>query len=228
MSRGRYPRRISVQAPPPDLEKRYLLRWNSGELYERPESFPQLDSESIFGNPNPLELEIGCGTGEFLCHMATRSPHINFLGLDLALKPLYRAVERASERALQNIRFIKTDFKLTYPLLVGQSLQVVYLHFPVPSTKNRHRKRRIFTPEFLDRIYLALAPGGRVSVMTDRQNFFKEMFAVAQNDPRYTLTSLGQSGVHDQKMLKSHTQRIWEARGHQIRSFVLEKKPRAG
>ena len=42
---------------------------------------PRLEWSSFFGNPNPVELDIGCGRGLFLFNAAVTTPQTNFLGL---------------------------------------------------------------------------------------------------------------------------------------------------
>ena len=77
-----------------------------------------------------MELEIGCGSGEFLCSLARRDRQTNFVGVEVKRKSIYEAVARASSAALENVVFLRADFRLLYPLLAPGSLDAVYLHFP--------------------------------------------------------------------------------------------------
>src|SRR5919197_2728978 len=165
---------------PPDLRaiERYLLFFSSKELFWNPDMFPPIDSPHLFGDHLPLQLEIGCGTADFLCALALENPATNFVGVDVSSKPLFKAIRTAEALALPNIKFIKGDFKRMYPLLAADALQAVYLHFPDPHMRQRFRKRRMVSPEFLDAISRALAPGGRLSITTDHYEFFLEMLAL--------------------------------------------------
>src|SRR3954470_9864892 len=93
-------RHVPFREPDAATAEKYLRVWNSNDLYNRPELFPRLTSEALFGNNAPLELEIGCSTGEYLCSLAAANPAHNFLGVEINLKSLYMAVQNASERAL--------------------------------------------------------------------------------------------------------------------------------
>ena len=104
------------------------------------------------------QLEIGCGTADFLCAQAREHPGTNFVGVDVSVKPLFKAIRTAEVHALPNITFIKGDFKQMYPLLAADTLQAVYLHFPDPHMRQRFRKHRVVAPAFLDAIDRALAP----------------------------------------------------------------------
>ncbi len=224
MSRGRYPRRFKVDRPPPDLLEHYFRSWASRELYESPREFPLLSSLSMFGNERALEIEVGCGTGDFLCELAGRHPEANFIGLDVALKPLYRAVWKAAEHRLENILFVKADVRLVYPCLVPESLRAVYLHFPVPNLRRRHRKYRVLGPVFIERIHAALEVGGRLSVMSDDSRYFELVEGHLLGDERFAVLDPQEYRVDIDEGLKSHTQRIWEARGLAIRRLVVRKR----
>jgi tRNA (guanine-N7-)-methyltransferase len=158
-----------VRVAPPDKEtaSRYFLHWDTKDLYHAPDAFPAVTSEALFGNDAQLEIEVGCGTGEYLCALAARNPAANFVGFDINLKALYVAVEHARSLSLKNVRFVKAPFQYVYPLLVDDSAQAVYLHFPEPILHPRFRKQRIYNSAFIDHVYRALVPGGKFSIVTD-------------------------------------------------------------
>src|SRR5215472_9264486 len=114
------PRRLlSRQIRPRPLSdeeiKRYLHVFSARDLYHHPETFPRLCSEQLFDNNAPLELEVGCGTAEFLCSMATKEPAVNFVGVDIALRPLEKAIAVASSLQLPNVCFLHANFVQLYP-----------------------------------------------------------------------------------------------------------------
>ncbi len=223
MSRGRYPRRFRAQPPSAALARRYLCHWDARELYENPKQFPDLTAESMFGEAGQLDLEIGCGTGEFLCTLAGRQPSRFFLGVDIALKPLFRAVETAAKMSLANIRFIKANIKQLYPLFAAETLDFIYLHFPVPPRKSRVWRHRIFESRFLDQACLALNRGGRISVITDQGSAFRDMLALAAADKRFRIVLDPPFSLELDDSLKSHNHAVWERRGHPVWRFELEK-----
>ena len=130
----------------------------------------------------------------------------------------------AAAQALPNIRLIRGDFKLMYPLLVADSLQAVYVHFPDPHMQTRFRKRRIVTPAFLDAIYRALVPGGRLSIMTDHQALFMDILAVVERDTRFEKAHVERYLVGFEPAAKSRFQQLWE--GHGLPTLRLDLRKR--
>ncbi len=213
MSRRSLTRRIRYQPPDPRSIERYLLFFSTKELFWNPDMFAPIDSYHLFGNDRPLELEIGCGTAEFLCALALEHPQTNFVGVDIASKPLFKAISTAEALALPNIKFIKGDFKRMYPLLAADALQAVYLHFPDPHMRQRYHKRRMLSPQFLDKIDRALIPDGRLSIMTDHGELFIEILTLVERDVRFAKTHSERYLIGFDAPAKSRFQRIWERHG---------------
>ncbi len=216
-----------VKNEPPDdaaLEK-YLLHWHSKELYQNPEAFPRLDSPNLFGNGRPMHLEIGCSTGEYLCTLAAKNPGINFLGVEINLKSLYVAIGQAADRSLDNIRFIKAPFQYLYPLLAPQSLQAVYLHFPDPSLRPKHRKRQMLNRDLLDTLHHALIPGGFWSIVTDNEELFMStILPLVEGDARFKRTHPERYLTGFEPQAKSRYQLYWEKHGATIYRLVLMRE----
>jgi tRNA (guanine-N7-)-methyltransferase len=217
-------RKLSAQPLDKATARTYLRTFPSQQLFNNPHALPSIDSRHLFGNEQPLCLEVGCGTAEYLGALARADPQTNFVGIDMAQKPLLQAVRMAAAQALPNIRLIRGDFKLMYPLLVADSLQAVYVHFPDPHVQTRFRKRRIVTPAFLDAIYRALAPGGQLSVMTDHQALFMDILAVVERDTRFEKAHVERYLVGFEPAAKSRFPRLWE--GHGLPTLRLELRKR--
>jgi tRNA (guanine-N7-)-methyltransferase len=220
MSRRYLNRTFRWRIPDEETARKYLLHLSGWQLYHETCSLPRITSAHLFGNDQPLELEVGCGTGEYLCSLAKQEPGANYIGVDFQLRSLHTAVDTASRLSLENILFVKADFTMMYPLLVPASLRSIYLHFPDPNMKAKFRKRRIFSERFLDHAYRALVPGGRLSVMTDHREFFLEMLAIAERDERWLRMHNERYLVGFEPRVKSRYQRIWE--GHGIPTLCFE------
>lgn len=220
--------RKKVPTPDERTSARYLLELPGDRLYREPQVFPKICSASLFGNQKPMELEIGCGTGEFLCSLARGDLETNFVGVEVKQKSVYEAVASAASMDLDNILFLRANFRLLYPLLVPGSLRAVYLHFPDPNTRPKFRKHRIFFDRFLDETHAAISTEGRISVMTDHGGSFAEMLELAESDDRW-------EKAHEERYLvgfgverRSRYQRIWEGHGIPTLRFELVKSEDRG
>jgi len=215
--------RKKVPAPDERTSARYLLELPGDRLYQEPQAFPKICSASLFGNEEPMELEIGCGSGEFLCSLAQRDRRTNFVGVEVKHKSVYEAVATAASIDLCNIRFLRANFRLLYPLLVPNSLRAVYLHFPDPNTRPKFRRRRIFSDRFLDEMHTATTPAGRISVMTDHGGSFAEMLELAKSNARWEKAHEERYLVGFKAERRSRYQRIWEGHGIPTLRFELVK-----
>jgi tRNA (guanine-N7-)-methyltransferase len=224
MTRRKLMRKLSALPLDEQIARTYLRWFPSKQLFTDPRTLPDLDSRHLFGDEQPMCLEIGCGTAEYLCELARDDPQSNFVGVDLAHKPLLHAVRMAAAQALPNIRFIRGDFKLMYPLLVADALRAVYLHFPDPHVQARFRKRRIVTPAFLDAVYHALVPGGQLSIMTDHQGLFADILAIVERDARFERAHAERYLVGFEPAAKSRYQQLWE--GHGLPTLRLDLRTR--
>ena len=140
-----------------------------------------LDWEDVFGNPGPVEIEIGIGKGRFLIDAAQKHPQVNFLGLERAAKYLRIAHERSLKRNLQNIRLVRADAQEFLEFFVASiSVQAIHLYFPDPWPKKRHHKRRLFNEHFLREVERILKPGGRLWLATDHGEYFQVMLGLLE------------------------------------------------
>ena len=133
-----------------------------------------LDLVQLFGRTAPLQVDLGCGDGSFLCEMARQFPKTDFLGIERLTKRVEKVRFKAEQ--MGNVRLLRADtlFAVRY-LLPESSVQAFYLLFPDPWPKRRHQFRRIFTRDFLDAIAAALEQYGLLRVATDQLDYFRQI-----------------------------------------------------
>lgn len=128
----------------------------------------------VFGNENPVYIEVGMGKGKFLMELAEKNPQINFVGIEKYSSVLIRALEKMEqeEKPLSNLVFIRMDAENIGKVFAEGEVDRIYLNFSDPWPKDRHAKRRLTSREFLARYGQILAPGGRVEFKTDNRALF--------------------------------------------------------
>lgn len=137
---------------------------------ENPDRNP-IDLGALFGNDNPVWLEIGFGGGEHLLHMAQTYPEKNLLGVEAFLNGVAKIVPLIDENKLTNARVHWGDARDLLEVLPEASIEQMFLLYPDPWHKTRHHGRRFVNVENLEMISRVLKPGGIFRVATDIENY---------------------------------------------------------
>lgn len=136
-------------------------------------------SEMLFGRTAPLEVEVGSGKGMFLRKAAAGTPHVDFLGTEIALKYAKYAAAGLAKAGLTNAAVIHGDaLRFFAEWLPDQSVHAVHVYFPDPWWKKRHRKRRVMRESLVRDIFRVLVPDGRLHFWTDVAEYFYESLAI--------------------------------------------------
>jgi tRNA (guanine-N7-)-methyltransferase len=133
------------------------------------------DWREIFGNNHPVEIEVGFGKGLFLCNESRGRPDTNFLGIEIERKYVLLTADRLARSGIANVRLACTDGRwLLQARVAAASVAAVHVYFPDPWWKQRHRKRRLFTPEFATECARVLCAGGILHFVSDVADYFAE------------------------------------------------------
>ena len=103
----------------------------------------------VFGNNNPIYIEIGMGKGNFIIENAKRYNNINFIGIEKYDSVIVRAIQKSNELELNNLRIVRMDAHKLEEIF-DKEVDTIYLNFSDPWPKDRHSKRRLTSPVFLD------------------------------------------------------------------------------
>lgn len=129
--------------------------------------------KEIFGNSNPVHIEVGTGKGQFVTGMAKQNPHINYIGIEMYESVIITALDRLIEADLPNLKLLDVDGAELMNYFEKGEVERVYLNFSDPWPKTRHAKRRLTHKTFLY-LYESLMPdGGEVHFKTDNQGLFE-------------------------------------------------------
>ncbi len=140
----------------------------------RETGWDRLDFAELFGNENPVILEIGSGKGRFLIGSAIERPDRNYLGIEKSLHYSRVIESRIAKRQLANVRLINHDAALVLErMLPDESIAEVHVYFPDPWPRKREQKRRIMRPEVLREIRRVLVAGGAGIYVTDHREYFE-------------------------------------------------------
>lgn len=130
------------------------------------------DWKKVFGNSNPIHLEIGSGKGEFLSVAAARNPNINFIGIELKHKRIVSIMKKLDMNIHRNVRLMElfVDESISEKISPG-SIACIYIQHPDPWPKRKHIKNRLIQQSLLDCLSGILEPGGTIEVSTDHAGY---------------------------------------------------------
>lgn len=194
-------------------------------LLTPPDPPAPVDWQAVFGNDHPIELEVGFGKGLFLIHQSEVNPDVNFVGVEIIRKYQLFTANRLARRERRNVRVICDDARSFLRLCVAEnSISVLHVYFPDPWWKTRHHKRRVFTPEFAERAWQILIPGGRLSFATDVPAYYEMVQGVIAAMPSWRHLPPPETGTpaHDLDYL-TNFERKFRLQGKPIHRMLLEK-----
>jgi tRNA (guanine-N7-)-methyltransferase len=142
-----------------------------------PDQLPKpLNWPEVFGNSNPVEMEIGMGKGTFLTEQASGRKDTNFFGIEWAAWFWRYASDRLRRHGCLNARTVRAEagFFLT-EFVPDASISILHIYFPDPWPKTRHHKRRLIQPKFMPLVERILTPMGRLQLVTDHLDYFEQM-----------------------------------------------------
>lgn len=203
--------------------------WAKDRLQEFPAIYIENPEElkgkwqEVFGNNNPIHIEIGSGKGQFVSGMAKANPNINYIGIEMIESVLVSALDKAIEADVPNLRLVARDAKLLEECFEKGEIAQIYLNFSDPWPKKRHTKRRLTNPTFL-MIYERLLPEeGEIHFKTDNRSLFEySLVAFSEYNMLLTFVSLDLHNSDYEGNIKTEYEEKFSAKGFPI--YRLEAK----
>ena len=151
-----------------------------------------LDPAAAFGfDIEDLWLEIGFGAGEHLAWQAARHPRIGFIGAEPYINGVATLAARAEAAGLDNLRIHCDDATAVLDRLADNVLGRVFILFPDPWPKARHRHRRIVARPMLDRLARTMREGAELRLATDHTDYLDRMLEILAVHPAFAWTAAG-------------------------------------
>ncbi len=142
-----------------------------------------LSFEEIFGNRNPVYLEIGCGKGQFAVDHAKAHPDINILAIEKTSNVIVDAAEKAMAEELPNLMLMRCEAEYLPKFIPEGSIDRIYLNFSCPFPKKQYAHHRLTHKVFLDIYSLILSESAEIHQKTDNMGLFE-----------FSIASLSQNG----------------------------------
>lgn len=182
-----------------------------------------IDFALIFGNNNPVRVEIGCGKGKFVCETAKNHPELNFVAVEKISNVLIEACERVKAENIKNVYFLNCAAEVLLKYFRPHTVDLIYLNFSNPLPKEGYKKQRLTHPRFLEIYRKLLKAGGRIIQKTDDKDFYAfslESYKEAGYKIISTCEDLGSNPADDD--VETEHERMFKERGKAIYRIVTE------
>ncbi|MDD2370910.1 MAG: tRNA (guanosine(46)-N7)-methyltransferase TrmB [Firmicutes bacterium] len=156
----------------------------------------------IFGNNNPIFIEIGCGKGQFITGLSRMNKDINYVAIEKVEEILYKTALKLDND--HNLRLLLTDGRLLTEIFDDNEIDGIYLNFSDPWPKNRHHKRRLTSMDFLNQYKRVLKKDGRVNLKTDNSILFE--YSLNTFAKSWRLENISLNYIHSSQIIDVETE----------------------
>jgi tRNA (guanine-N7-)-methyltransferase len=153
------------------------------EWYTRAHPVKGTWNKTIFLNPNPLVLELGCGKGEYTVGMARKFKNKNFIGVDIKGARMWRGAKTTVDENIANAAFLRTRIDFITAFFNENEVNEIWLTFSDPQPIEAKARKRLTSPLFIERYKKIIKPGGLIHVKTDSDILYQ-----------YTLDQVARNG----------------------------------
>lgn len=191
------------------------------------EGFPHQGKwhENIFGNSNPIVLELGCGKGEYTVGLAQSFPEKNFVGIDIKGARIWKGAKEVAENSMDNAKFLRTEIENLNCFFSDGEVDEIWITFPDPQMQKP--RKRLTSSRFLSQYSTILKPGGIVHLKTDSPFLYEYTRRIAAVNGLEVLEDTadlyGEGKADPVKSIKTFYESQWLSRGKSIKliSFRL-------
>ncbi len=132
-----------------------------------------IDFKELFGNDNPIHMEVGCGKGQFACEIAKKNPDINYIAVEKSSNVIVDAASKAKSESIPNLRFLRGGAEYLPCFIPERTISRIYLNFSCPFPKKRYASHRLTHKIFLDIYKKLMINGCEIHQKTDNMHFFE-------------------------------------------------------
>ncbi len=127
-----------------------------------------------FKSNKDILVEVGFGSGRHLLHQAKKNPEKIVIGLEIHKPSIEQVLKQCELQNIANILVVDYDARTFLEFLNSNSVEQIFVHFPVPWDKKLHR--RVISERFIDESKRVLKVGGTLELRTDSDNYFEYSF----------------------------------------------------
>lgn len=158
------------------MGQKKLVRFEAISKYRNVLQYPKDikgNWKSIFGNNNPITLELACGKGEYSVGLGQQHPDKNYIGVDVKGNRIYIGAKKALEKGMNNVAFLRTHILQIEDYFNPGDVEAIWIVFADPFLRESREKNRLTHPRFLYRYQRILKHGGIINLKTDSRELYE-------------------------------------------------------
>ena len=181
-------------------------------------------NSAVFGNQNPLFLELACGRGEYTIGLSRFFPEKNFIGVDIKGSRIWNGGTFAQKKNIPNVRFLRIPIDLIENFFTEKEVSGIWITFPDPYIKKE--RKRLTSPRFLESYKKILQPNAYIYFKTDNTILFEYTLKIIQNQNiqnlEYTFDLYNSSLLEEQCGIQTNYEKIFMKKGEKIKYLKFQ------
>lgn len=176
---------------------------------------------SVFGNSNPITIELACGRGEYTVGLAAMFPDRNFIGIDVKASRMWKGAKHALDHQLGNVAFLRIQIDFLEEYFEKGEIDEIWITFPDPQPQKPREKQRLTSAKFIGRYYSLLGPGKNINLKTDSDFFLnytlKTLEPVNARIKELLFDIDEKEDLQEELKIKTYYENMWRERGIKIK-----------
>lgn len=130
---------------------------------------------SIPNGYNKINVEIGFGNGEFLINNAISNPNELFIGIEVYINGIAKALTSIYNLKLKNIILSNLNSFYFLSAMPYKSVDQIFIINPDPWNKKRHNKRRLMSHEMIILLTKIIKSSNSIYMTTDSKTYVEDI-----------------------------------------------------
>ena len=134
-------------------------------------------------------LEIGPGRGDFLFSYCEQNPAQSVVAVEIGKLRYDKLIENSQKKSIKNLTLIYGDARIPVEKhFADLGFSKVFILFPDPWPRNKHRHKRLLQVDFLKKLALKIKSDGEFLLVTDVMDYAHWAFENLKTLPEYKTT----------------------------------------
>ncbi|WP_338983662.1 tRNA (guanosine(46)-N7)-methyltransferase TrmB [Spiroplasma endosymbiont of Othius punctulatus] len=202
--------------------------WTAGYIDLNKNYFIVDKYKNNFNNEQPINLEIGCGKGNFIKGKAIKVVNENWIGMEKESTVIGVALRNVieNEMDIKNILFINKYAENLLDIFEKKSISKIFLNFSDPWPKSKHAKKRLTNIKFLENYWEVLTDDGSIEIKTDNDKLYEyslEQIEESKFNIVYKTTNLHNDPKEMEHNVMTEYEKRFSETGKNINKIIITK-----